>query len=373
MTEQSGTLRAGVVGTGWITRAHAHALQVLNHIEPLSRRVQLAALAGRTPERIEPMAKEFGFERWTTRWEDVVGASDVDVIACLGANALHAPVSIAALGSGKPVLCEKPLAESAEEAEQIVDVAEATGLSAACGFNYRFVPAVRLMRDLLSSGRLGDVCHFRGLYLQDWASSEATTRPNLTGAGSVLDYSHILDMLLYLVGEPTSVDGLTTSFAGGSDDAFLASCELPQGATASLEASRYATGRKGVQRVEVNGTLGSVWWDMEDVNRLHVFFVDDERTGLGGFRDILVSEPDHPFMHQWWPPGHVIGWEHSFVHQWRAFLEAVIEQRPVDPLQANFADGLRIARFADAIYESARESRRIPVELSSRSSKRRTP
>lgn len=371
MSEQDGTLRVGVLGTGWITRAHTHALQVINHIKPLSRRVELVSLCGRTPERIEPMAAEFGFERWTTRWEDLVEASDIDVVACLGTNALHEPVSIAALESGKPVLCEKPLAESADEAERVAEVAEITGVTAACGFNYRFVPAVRLMRDLLSSGKLGDVRHFRGLYLQDWAASGATTRPNLTGAGTVLDYSHILDMLLYLVGEPTSVDGLTTSFAGGSDDAFVASCELDGGATASLEASRYATGRKGVQRVEVNGTLGSAWWDMEDVNRLHVFFTDDESEGLGGFRDVLVSEPDHPFMHQWWPPGHVIGWEHSFVHQWRAFLQAVIEQRPVDPLQASFADAVRIARFADAIYESARERRRLPVELSSRASEHR--
>lgn len=372
MTERSGTLRVGVIGTGWITRAHAHALRVLNHIEPLPRRIELATLGGRTPERIEPMAAEFGFERWTTRWEDVVEASDVDVVACLGTNALHAPVSIAALESGKSVLCEKPLAGTSEDAERMADVAEANGLAAACGFNYRFVPAVRLMRDLVSSGRLGDVRHFRGLYLQDWASSEATTRPNRTGAGSVLDYSHILDMLLYLVGEPTSVDGLVTSFAGGSDDAFLASCELPRGATASLEASRYATGRKGLQKIEINGTLGSAWWNMEDVNRLHVFFAEDEREGLGGFRDVLVSEPDHPFMRQWWPPGHVIGWEHSFVHQWRAFLEAVIEQRPVGPLQADFTDGLRVVRFADAIYESAGESRRVPVELPSRASERRT-
>lgn len=371
MSERQDTVGVGVIGTGWITRAHVHALHTLNHIKPLPKRIELVSLYGRTPERVERMASEFGFERWTTRWEDIIEAPDIDVVACLGTNVLHTPVSIAALESGKAVLCEKPLAETAEEAEQMVTVAEGAGVTAACGFNYRFVPAVRLMHDLLSSGRLGDVRHFRAAYLQDWASAEEMTRPNRTGAGSVLDYSHILDMLLHLVGEPISVDGLVTSFAGGSDDAFVASCELPQGATASLEASRYATGWKGLQRVEVNGTLGSAWWDMEDINRLHVFFVDDEREGLGGFRDVLVGEPGHPFMHQWWPPGHVIGWEHSFVHQWQAFLEAVIEQRPVDTIQANFTDGLRVARFSDAIYESARESRRVPVDLSSRSSERR--
>lgn len=372
MSERQNTVGVGVIGTGWITRAHVHALHTLNHIRPLPKQIELVSLCSRTPERVEPMASELGFKRWTTAWEDIIEAPDIDVVACLGANVLHAPVSIAALESGKAVLCEKPLAETAEEAEHMVTVAEATGLTAACGFNYRFVPAVRLMHDLLSSGRLGDVRHFRAVYLQDWALAEEMSRPGHAGAGTVLDYSHILDMLLHLVGDPISVDGLVTSFAGGSDDAFVASCGLPQGATASLEASRYATGWKGLQRVEVNGSLGSAWWDMEDINRLHVFFADDEREGLGGFRDVLVSEPEHPFMRQWWTPGHVIGWEHSFVHQWRTFLDAVIEQRPVDPLQANFTDGLRVARFADAIYESARESRRVPVDLSSRSSEHHT-
>jgi predicted dehydrogenase len=148
---------------------------------------------------------------------------------------------------------------------------------------------------------------------------------------------------------------------GESEDAFVAALELRDGALASLEASRVATGWKGRQRIEVNGAEGSLWWDMEDVNRLHVFFVSDEEEGLGGFRDVLVTQPDHPHLAAWWEPGHVLGWDASFVHEWREFLQAVLEERPVSEGQASFEDGYRAAVLCDAILTSAREGRRIEV------------
>jgi predicted dehydrogenase len=354
------TIGVGFVGYGWISRAHAHALHTLNHIRPLPKRIRLVAMAGRTPERVEPVASELGFERWTTDWRDIVDDPAVDVVANVAANEAHAAPSIAALQAGKRVLCEKPLGVDAAEALAMALAARGAGVTNACGFNYRYVPAVRLMRELVDSGALGELRHFRAQYLQDWLAADEPLQ-QVDRGGAVLDYSHIVDLLRHLAPEPVSVTAHATSFVSPNEDAYVAGLKLAGNAIASLEASRLATGWKGRQRIELNGTAGSAWWDMEDVNRLHVFFVEDERAGFGGFRDVLVTERDHPFLAQWWTPGHVLGWEHSFVHQWRDFLEAVVENRAVSPLQASFGDGYEAAALCDAILASARDGRRVEI------------
>jgi predicted dehydrogenase len=350
----------GFIGYGWIARAHAHALRTLDHIRPLPKRARLVTVAGRTAEGVEAFARELGFERWATSWREVVEAPDVDVVANLAANEAHAEPSIAALELGKPVLCEKPLGLNAAEARAMLDAAERAGVTHACGFNYRYVPALRLGRDLVRSGKLGRVRHFRALYLQDWMAA-AEPRQRLERGGAVLDYSHLVDMLRYFGLEAVRVSAHTTRFAGGEEDAYVAALELADGALGSLEASRFATGWKGLQRIEVNGAEGSLWWDMEDLNRLHVFLVKDEREGLGGFRSVLVTERQHPFLRQWWPPGHVLGWEHTLVHQWRDFLTALVENGRVDPEQASFGDGYAAAVVCDAILASARERRCVEI------------
>jgi predicted dehydrogenase len=349
----------GVVGSGWITRAHAHALHTLNHIDPLPRRVRLVSLAGRDPERTAAAAAELGFERSTARWEETVEDPEVDAVACLAANAIHRDVSLAALAAGKPVLCEKPLGRDAAETTEMLDLARTAGVTHACGYNYRYVPAVRLLLETLRAGTLGEVRHFRGLYLQDWAARTDTGRPSHGGSGAVLDYAHIVDLLRHLVGEPVSVGAHAVAFGPGQEDAYAATLELPGGGLGTLEASRFATGWKGRHRIEVNGTEGSAWWDMEDPNRLHVFLERDEREGLGGFRSVLVTERDHPWIRRWWTSGHVLGWEHSFAHQWRDFLEAVLAGRPVPAEQADFEDGHRAAVICEAILESARRGTRV--------------
>jgi predicted dehydrogenase len=350
----------GVLGYGWITRAHAHALHTLNHLDPLPRRIRLVALGGRRREPLEAAARELGFERWATSWEDVVDDPEVDVIANLTAVAGHVEPSLAALGAGKPIFCEKPLAPTLDEARSLRDAAEDAGVTNAVGFNYRYVPAVALAKEAIDAGRLGELRHYRALYLQDYHVAGGQPRSS-GGAGAVLDYSHLVDMLRFLVGEPEAVTARTTSFGSGVDDAYAAILELDGGATATLEASRVASGWKGRHRIELNGSDGSLWWDMEDPNRLHVFLLEDGREGLGGFRDVVVTQPDHPFLAQWWPPGHVLGWEHSFVHQWRDFLEAVLEERAVPERQASFEDGYRAAVLCEAINTSAREGRRVAV------------
>ncbi len=351
----------GFVGYGWIARAHAHALHTLNHIAPLSRRIELVSIAGRTPERVAEAAAELGFLRHATDLEDVVDDDEVDVVAVVAPNEAHAPAAMAALERGKPVLCEKPLGLDSHEAGTMLAAAEEAAVTHGVGFNYRYVPAISLAREVIESGRLGQLRHYRAVYLQDFKGLEEETRPSHGGSGSVLDYSHLVDMLRWLAGEPKAVSAHVATFVADTEDSFVAALDLGGGATASLEASRVATGWKGRHRVELNGSAGSLWWDMEDVNRLHVFFVDDERERLGGFRDVLVTQPDHPFVAEWWPPGHVLGWEHAMVHQWRDFLEAVLEDRPVPVRQASFEDGYRAAVLCDAILESAREGRRVEV------------
>ena len=366
----SDAIGIGVIGYGWIARAHVHALHTIGHIAPLERPLRLVAMSGRHAEGVGPVADELGFERWTTSWQELVEDEEVEVVAVAAANEVHAPASIAALELGKPVLCEKPLGVEGDEAAEMAAAASAAGVTSACGFNYRFMPAVWLAHELIDSGKLGELRHYRALYLQDFMAVGEQTRPSHGGAGAVLDYSHLVDMLRFLAGEPAALSASTTSFVSDREDAFAATLELPGGALATLEASRCATGWKGRHRVEVNGTDGSFWWDMEDPNRLHVFFFRDEREGLGGFRDVLVTNPEHPFLARWWPPGHVLGWEHAMVHQWRSFLEAVLEERPVQATQASFEDGYRAAALCDAILTAAREGRRIelrspePVALS---------
>ena len=358
----SDRIRIGIVGYGWIARAHVHALHSLNHVASLPRRVEPAAVAGRTAERAQAFAEALGIGRWSTRWEEVVEAEDVDVVLVATPVEAHAEPVLAALRAGKPALCEKPLGVDAAEAHELLAAAEEAGVPHACGFNYRYVPAITLARSLVETGALGELRHYRALYLQDYQVLGTQTRPSHGGAGAVLDYCHLVDMLRFLAGEPTAVAGHTATFVSPTEDQFAALLELPAGATATLEASRCALGWKGHHTVELNGSEGSLWWDMEDVNRLHVFLLRDEREGLGGFRDVLVTNPEHPFLAQWWPPGHVLGWEHAMVHQWRDFLEAVLEQRPVSDRQASFRDGYRAAVLCDAIHAAAREGRRMEIE-----------
>jgi predicted dehydrogenase len=351
----------GVVGTAWITRAHAHALRTINHIAPLSHEIRLVNVYGRRAEAAERLRDDFGFTRSTTDWESLVADPEVDVIANLATNVLHEPVSVAALEAGKPVLCEKPLATDSAAARRMLDAAVRGEVPNACGFSYRFIPAMALFHDLVSSGRLGDIHHFRGLFLQD-----GVRRPEgaeTSGSGSVLDFCHILDMLRHLSGEPRAVTAMTANFGGDGDDFFGAVVKLDGQGLGTLEGSRYATGWKMRQRIEVSGSEGGAWWDMEDMNRLHVSFTSDAASGLGGFRDVLVTEPDHPFMNYWWPPGATLGWEHTFMHQWRVFLSEVLGGER-SPLLARFLDGVRAAELAEAIYASNDTGRQVDLVAS---------
>jgi predicted dehydrogenase len=358
-------IRIGLLGAGWITRAHGHALHTLNHVSPLARPIRLSALAARNPDRGAAMARDLGVERFTTDWRDVVDDPAVDIVAVLLGETAHREATEAALALDKPVLCEKPLGRDRFEAGAMLSAARTAGVHAACGFNYRYMPAMRLARRLVESGRLGSCLHFRAVYLQDHAAGELPSRkPNVSRA--VTDYSHIVDFLRYLGNEADAVQAASAKLTAADvgvdvEDAYVAAIRLRGGGIASLEASRVAWGWKGRQVVEFNGSEGSLWWDMEDLNRLHVFYSSDEADGTGGFRDVLVTQADHPFLDMWWPPGHTIGWEHSFAHEWRDFLTAIIDDRPLPAEQASFEDGYQAAVLCDAILASAAEGRRVTI------------
>ncbi len=354
----------GLLGAGWITRAHAHALHTIGHMRPLGRPIRLVALGARNQERGQAMADELGVERFSTDWRSVVDDPAVDVVATLLGAAAHVEPTEAALALGKPVLCEKPLGLDRHESHRLLEAARRAGVPAVTGFNYRYMPAMRLAREIIERGDLGEPLQFRAQYLQDHAAGATPLRPH-NGSHAVTDYAHIVDFLRFLGCEAEAVQATMlklTSFGPDVEDAYVAAIEMRGGGLGSLEVSRVAWGWKGRQVVEFNGTLGSLWWNMEDLNRLHVFRSEDEADRIGGFRDVLVSQPDHPFMDLWWAPGHTVGWEHSFVHEWRDFLSAIIDGRPISPEQATFEDGYEAALICDAIAASSNQGRRIRVD-----------
>jgi predicted dehydrogenase len=364
----------GMVGHGFMGRAHAHALHTLGHVAPPSRPVRLAVLAGRDPARTERMARQLGFERWTTDWREAVADERVEIVANLAPNDLHAVVSIAALEAGKHVVCEKPLGRDPGESRRMLEAAVTSGRVHACSFNYRFAPAVALASDLVRAGRIGRPVHFRAQYLQDWgwrAPFGWHFDAERTGTGAIGDYAHVIDMARHLVGEIEEVAAHVATFvperaddAGRArevtvEDAYVASGRFATGALLNLECSRMAHGRKAHQTFEVNGEEGTIRWELEDFNRLRVLLADDAEPR--SFRDVLVTEPQHPFLRWWWPTGHVLGWEHTFVHQWAGILEAVAGAAPLPARQATFEDGWRADLVVAAIGRAARDRRTVAV------------
>jgi predicted dehydrogenase len=344
----------GMLGQGFMGRAHAHALITLGHMTgPPFIRPRLVAIAGRDEERLRATAERFGFERWTTDWRQLVADDGLDIFENLAPNSLHVEPTVAAATAGKHVLCEKPLARDAAEARTMLEAAEAAGVVHMCGFNYRFVPAVRRARELLEAGELGEVHHFRAAYRQSWGAAPAQAgawrfdRPT-AGGGALGDLaSHVLDLARYLVGEIASIAAETATFVPGRevDDAVAAAVRFAGGAIGTVEATRFATGELNRFTWEVNGSRGSLAFDLERPAEL----IHDGRR--------LLTDPE-----DWWPAGHVLGWEHTFVFELRRFLDAVAGRETVAPHGATFLDGLRAAEACDALLRSAAEGRRVDLE-----------
>jgi predicted dehydrogenase len=395
----SGELRIGMVGYAFMGTAHSQAWRTVNRVFDLPRNARMVAVAGRDPAAVAAAAGRLGWEESVTDWRQLVARDDIDLIDICTPGDSHEQIALAALAAGKHVLCEKPLANSVAEARTMAAAAEsarADGIATMCGFNYRRVPAVAYLRRLVADGRLGDIRHVRAVYLQDWITDPQfplvwRLQRERAGSGALGDIgAHIIDLTQFVTGQQiTGVSALTETFvkerplAGGStglsatggavdgaggldgagradggtprtgpvtvDDAALFLARLSGGAVATYEATRFATGRKNGMRVEVNGSLGSAVFDLERLNELQ--FHDATRPGPEqGFTRILVTEPQHPYLSAWWPPGHIIGYEHSFTHQMRDLIEAVATGANPRP---SFMDGLQVQLVLDAVSRSA--------------------
>jgi predicted dehydrogenase len=359
----------GVLGYAFMGKAHANAYRKIAYMTwppPLVPR--LVSISGRNEEAVAEAARRYGFEGYVTDWHEQVADDRVELFDNGGPNNLHAEPTIAAAKAGKHVVCEKPLGRTAEESYEIWQAAEQAGVKHMCAFNYRFVPAVRLARELLEAGELGDIYHFRGRYLQEWGDVDEQVwrfERAAAGSGALGDLgAHVIDLARYLVGEVSSVCGAAKTFKEGRDvdDAFEAVVEFENGAVGTLEASRFCPGRKNAFAWEINGSKGSIVFDLERLNELQVHLAGSEPgVRAQGFRTVLVSEADHPFWEHWWPHGHIIGWEHSFVHELHHLLQAIAEDGDVAPHGATFADGYRCSEVCDAIVRSSESGRREEV------------
>jgi predicted dehydrogenase len=380
-SEQSPEIGIGMVGYAFMGRAHSQAWRTVARAFPgVPLKPRLAAVCGRDKAAATAAADQLGWESAETDWRALIARDDIQLIDIAAPGDMHAPIAIAALEAGKHVLCEKPLANTAAEAEAMVaaaDAARAGGARAMVGFNYRRVPAVALARQFISDGRIGTIRHFRAVYLQDWLidpSAPMTWRMQAerAGSGALGDLgAHIVDLAHFLTGSVvTDVSAQTATFVrerpfavspGGTpgtdtgtgrvtvDDAALFTGRIGDGALASFEVSRFATGRKNGLRLEINGSEGSLAFDLERLNELEFSSIHDDGASAG-FRRILVTEPGHPYVSAWWPPGHVLGWEHTFTHQAFDLLTALADGTQPRP---SFRDGLEVQRVLDAVQRSA--------------------
>ncbi len=368
----SGTrLGVGMIGYAFMGRAHSIAWRTANRVYDLPLDVDMVALAGRDGDAAQAAATKLGWRESTTDWRELIARDDIDLIDICTPGDTHAEIALAALAAGKHVLCEKPLANSVDEAQAMVAAAAQAhhhGVRAMCGFNYRRVPAIAYLRDLIAAGRLGEIRHVRAAYLQDWIVDPEfpmvwRLRKDIAGTGAIGDIgAHIVDLTQFVTGQLlTGVSALTETFikqrpdgSGGTgevtvDDAALFFGRLSGGAIASYEATRFATGRRNALRVEINGSLGSAAFDMERMNELEFF--DNTRPAVEqGFSRILMTDPGHPYMEGWWPPGHLIGYEHSFTHEVRDLIEAIATGADPAP---SFADALQVQQVLEAISASA--------------------
>ena len=379
-TDARQELRLGMLGCGFMGKCHTNAYRKIPYIYPSSGvKPRLLILCDQKRELVECEAVRYGYEEYCTDWHDVIGDPRIDVFDNCGPDPVHVEPCIAALGQGKHVICEKPMAVRVEDARRMRDAAAAARGKAMCTFNYRFMPAVRFAKDLIADGKLGTIYHVRIHYLQ-MAGHDPSLPPDKVWAsgwphsGSLQGIgSHAIDQCRYLVGEIKSVSALVRAFQPEravpsvgcgpevtSDEGTAALLEFGNGAVGVLESSVVATGRKNYLAWEINGSNGSLKWDLEHPNSLWVCSTGAGATLLG-FTEISVTEATHPYVGPWWPHGHNIGWEHGQIIEKFHFLDAVTNNKPLSPHQATFEDGYRVAAIIDAMRQSSRNGQRVEV------------
>jgi len=375
------TIHFGLVGYKFMGKAHSNALQRANMFFELPAQINLSVLCGRNEENVKAAAMKFGWDGYETSWENLVRREDIDVIDITTPSNAHKEIAIAAAESKKHIFCEKPLALNVKDAREMLAVAIKNNIKHQVGFNYRFAPAVALAKQIIDIGRLGEIHHFRGTYLQDWLvdpdfPAAWRTDKTVAGSGAHGDLgAHVIDLAHYLVGDIKAVTGINKTFVKERpevlgmtgltatktidarmvpvtvDDASLFLCEFENGALGSFEATRFAMGRKNAMAFEINGSKGSIRFEFERMNELQYFCGQDE-PGLQGFRLIQASEGIHPYAGHWWPVGHVLGYEHTFVHEMVEFITCITNDKPCIP---DFYDGMKCCQVLDAVDLSIAE------------------
>lgn len=380
MSEKT-TIGVGMVGYAFMGRVHSQAWRNVGAFFDLPLAPRMAVLAGRSKERTAAAAAQLGWADVETDWRELIRRDDVQIVDICTPGDSHAEIAIAALAAGKHVICEKPLANTVAEAEAMVRAAASAPGRNMVAFNYRRVPAVALARRYVEEGRLGEIRHVRAQYLQDWIVDPDfplvwRLQKDKAGSGALGDIgAHIIDTAQFVTGQhvvgvsaltetfvkerPLAADSAGLAATGGAatgpvtvDDAALFIGRMSGGALASFEATRFATGRKNALRIEINGSRGSLAFDFEAMNELWV------SEGDSGFTRVLVTEPEHPYVGAWWPPGHGLGYEHTFTHEIKDFLEAVAQGSDPAP---SFADGLRVQRVLAAVEQSAADASRYTI------------
>ncbi|ANY67815.1 dehydrogenase [Paenibacillus sp. BIHB 4019] len=383
-----GKVRVGMVGYKFMGKAHSNAYRALPMFFPKTPALpEMKAICGRNAEALEQARSQFGWESAETDWRKLIERSDIDVIDINAPSDAHKEIALAAAAAGKHLFCEKPLALNVADAKEMLDAAEEAGIKHMVGFNYRFAPAVQLAKKLVSDGRLGEIYHFRAVFLQDWIIDPSfplvwRLQKEVAGSGSHGDLgAHLIDLARFLVGEFDEVIGMSETFikerplpsemtglsakgdASGArgkvtvDDATLFMTRFENGALGSFEATRFAAGHRSTNAFEINGSKGSVKFDFERLNELEVYFTDDAED-VQGFRRVLATDPAHAYMDAWWPAGHTIGYEHTFTHEMQELMLAIHEDRQPVP---NFHDGLRCQEVLEAVEQSITERRWVKL------------
>ncbi|MBV9124444.1 MAG: Gfo/Idh/MocA family oxidoreductase [Planctomycetes bacterium] len=377
---QQKPLNVGLIGYGFMGRAHSNAYRRVNDFFALPYRPVLKAACARSADKVKVFADQWGYESVETDWRRLIERQDIDLIDICTPNNTHAEIALAAARAGKMILCEKPLAMNGPEARQMVEAVEKAGVPNMVWYNYRRVPAVTLAKQLLDEGRLGRIFHYRAKFLQDWTinpelpqGGAALWRLDVNAAGSGVTgdlLAHCIDTARWQNGPLTTVSAMTETFVKerphnltgkvekvGIDDACAFLARFQNGSLATFESTRYARGHKALYTFEINGEHASISWDLHDLHRLQYFDHRDQGI-VRGWRSIHVTDSDQPYMSHWWVPGLQIGYEHTFVHQVADFLEGLAKGQPAQP---DFRDAYRTQLVLDAVLQSAREQKWVEV------------
>ena len=370
-------INVAMIGYAFMGRAHSNAYRQVTPFFSPRLTPRMKVVCGRDGRKVREAARTLGWDEAASDWEAVVARPDIHIVDIATPGDLHAPIAIAAAKAGKVVFCEKPLANTVREAEQMLAAVTKAGVVHMLCHNYRRVPAVMLAQQLIARGDLGEIRHFRGTYLQDWIIDPKFPMTwrfdrRRAGSGALGDIAaHVVDLARFLVGEIDEVTGDLTTFIKTRplpgqpgktarvtvDDASTALVRFRNGAMGTIEATRVASGRKNHNRFEINGSRGSVAFDLERMNELELY-LESDRKSQRGFRRILVTEGGHPYIKAWWPPGHIIGYEHTFTHTVFDLLEAMADNRVPEP---NFKDGVINQRVLEGIERSARTRRWVEL------------